>query len=225
MKIFHPQLNRFATKVLGKAPLQTVLVVPFLLQIVGTVGIVGWLSLQNGQRAVNDVAALLREEITERIKDKIQTYMSIPHIVNHLNVQAVKLGQLKLENKQKMEQHFLQQIQYFDSISIIYYASTETGEHSGAIRTKDGILISAADASTNNKLARFSVDSQGNRVKMVQISDRAYDPRTRPWYVAAKTAKKPVWSQIYTDFLTRDLAITAAMPIYDERGNLLGVTA
>ncbi|MGL5062311.1 MAG: PAS domain S-box protein, partial [Microcoleus sp.] len=46
-----------------------------------------------------------------------------------------------------------------------------------------------------------------------------------PWYVAAKTAKKPVWSQIYTDFLTRDLAITAAMPIYDERGNLLGVTA
>jgi PAS domain S-box-containing protein len=224
MKIFSPQLNRFAAKVLGKTPLQTVLVVPFLIQIVGTVGVVGWLSFQNGQRAVNDVAAQLREEITERIRDKIQNYMSIPHIVNHLNVQGVRLGQLNLEDKQKLEHHFLEQIQYFDSISIIY-TGKENGEHSGAIRTKNGILISAADASTNYKLARFTADSQGNRVNRVQISETTYDPRTRPWYVAAKAARKPVWSQIYTDFLTRDLAITAAMPIYDDRGQLLGVAA
>jgi hypothetical protein len=81
MNMFPKHLNRLATKIIGKARLQTVLVLPFLLQVVGTVGVVGLLSFQNGQRAVNDVAAQLRGEITDRIKDRIENYMSIPHIV------------------------------------------------------------------------------------------------------------------------------------------------
>jgi PAS domain S-box-containing protein len=222
MTMFSKPLNRFATKIIGKAPLQTVFVVPFLVQVVGTVGLVGWLSFQNGQRAVNDVAAQLRGEISDRIKDRMENYMSIPHIVNHLNVQSLKLGQLNLEEKPKLEHHFLEQIQYFDSISIIY-TGQENGEHSGAIRTKNGTLISAADRSTGNKLARYTADSQGNRVHLVQISPNIYDPRTRPWYIAAAAAKKPIWTPIYTDFLTRELAITAALPIYDDAGKLLGV--
>ncbi len=222
MNMFPKPLNRFATKIIGKVPLQTVLVVPFLVQIIGTVGVVGWLSFQNGQRAVNDVAAQLRGEISDRIKDRMENYMSIPHIVNHLNVQGVKLGQLKLEETQKLEHHFLEQIQYFDSISIIY-TGKENGDHSGAIRTKYQTLISAADISTGNKLARFTADSQGNRVKLVEISPKIYDPRLRPWYIAAAAARKPIWTPIYTDFLTRELAITAALPIYDDAGKLLGV--
>ncbi|MEG3879428.1 PAS domain S-box protein [Microcoleus sp. herbarium7] len=220
--MFPKRLNRWATKIIGKAPLQTVLVVPFLVQIVGTVGVVGWLSFQNGQRAVNDVADQLRAEITARIKDRMENYMSIPHIVNRLNVQGIKLGQLNLEDKQKLELHFLEQIQYFDSISIIY-TGKENGDHSGAIRTKDRILISAADKSTGNKLARFTADSQGKRLQLVQISPKIYNPTMRPWYIAAAAAKKPIWTPIYTDFLTREQAITAAMPIYDEAGKLLGV--
>jgi hypothetical protein len=57
----------------------------------------------------------------------------------------------------------------------------------------------------------------------VQISPNIYDPRIRPWYIAAAAAKKPIWTPIYTDFLTRELAITAAMPIYDDAGKLIGV--
>ena len=220
--MFPKRLNRFASTIIGKAPLQTVLVVPFLVQIVGTVGIVGWLSFQNGQRAVNDVAAQLRREISDRIKDRMENYMSIPHIVNRLNVQGVKLGQLNLEETQRLEHHFLEQIQYFDSISIIY-TGQENGDHSGAIRTTDRILISAADKSTGNKLARYTADSKGKRLQLVQISPKIYDPRIRPWYIAAAAAKKPIWTPIYTDFLTRELAITAAMPIYDDAGKLLGV--
>lgn len=220
--MFPKTLNRFARKIIGKSPLQTVLVVPFLVQIVGIVGVVGWLSFQNGQRAVNDVAAQLRAEISDRIKDRIENYMSIPHIVNHLNVQGIKLGQLNLEDKPKLEHHFLEQIQYFESISIIY-TGKENGEHSGAIRTKERTLISSADRSTGNKLARYTADSQGNRVQLAQISPNIYDPRIRPWYRAAVAAKKSVWTPIYTDFLTRELAITAALPIYDDAGKLLGV--
>ena len=37
-------------------PLGWILVVPFVLQIVAAVGLTGWLSFRNGQKAVNDVA-------------------------------------------------------------------------------------------------------------------------------------------------------------------------
>ena len=59
-------LNRVVAKVSGKATLRTVLIVPFVLQIVGAVGLVGYLSWRNGQQAVNDVASKLRREISDR---------------------------------------------------------------------------------------------------------------------------------------------------------------
>lgn len=43
-------------KIASKVPLRIVLIVPFVLQIFGTVGLVGYLSLRNGRKAVNDVA-------------------------------------------------------------------------------------------------------------------------------------------------------------------------
>ncbi|MEP6517461.1 hypothetical protein [Microcoleus vaginatus] len=39
-----------------KLRLRTALVVPFVLQIVAAVGLVGYLSFHNGQKAVNDLA-------------------------------------------------------------------------------------------------------------------------------------------------------------------------
>ena len=52
-------------------PLRLLLVVPFIAQIFMAVGLIGWLSLQNGQRAVNNVAQQLRGEITARIDQEL----------------------------------------------------------------------------------------------------------------------------------------------------------
>ncbi|TAG55098.1 MAG: hypothetical protein EAZ28_23400 [Oscillatoriales cyanobacterium] len=49
-------------KLIGSAPLRAVLIVPFVLQIMGAVGIVGYLSFRNGQKAVNDLASQLRTD-------------------------------------------------------------------------------------------------------------------------------------------------------------------
>jgi hypothetical protein len=44
-----PKANKFI-------PLRLILVVPFVLQIFAAVGLVGFLSFRNGQKAVNDLA-------------------------------------------------------------------------------------------------------------------------------------------------------------------------
>ncbi|HEY9660976.1 MAG TPA: HAMP domain-containing protein, partial [Allocoleopsis sp.] len=52
-----------------------------------------------------------------------------------------------------------------------------------------------------------------------------YDPRTRPWYKAAKAAATATWSEIYLDFDALVPVITASQPVYDARGQLKGVCA
>jgi hypothetical protein len=46
-----------------KLRLPTALLVPFILQIVATVGLVGYLSFRSGQRAINDLANQLQKEV------------------------------------------------------------------------------------------------------------------------------------------------------------------
>jgi len=50
-----------------------------------------------------------------------------------------------------------------------------------------------------------------------------FDPRTRPWYNAAKQANGLIWTDVFEDYLGRGLAITCAKPFYDARGNIAGV--
>ena len=78
--------------------LRTVLIVPFVLQIVGTVGLVGYLSYKNGQQAVNEVASQLLREISDRTADHISTYLKTPHLINSTNADAIRLGQLDIKN-------------------------------------------------------------------------------------------------------------------------------
>ncbi len=59
-------LNRTIANVASKAPLRTIIIVLFVLQILGAVSLGGYLSSRKGQQAVNSVAAQWRREISDR---------------------------------------------------------------------------------------------------------------------------------------------------------------
>ncbi|RRR72832.1 MAG: HAMP domain-containing protein [Candidatus Viridilinea halotolerans] len=52
-----------------------------------------------------------------------------------------------------------------------------------------------------------------------------FDPRVRPWYLAAREAGTIVWTDAYVDANTGLLTTTCAQPIYDSQGNFIGVVA
>lgn len=64
--------------------LKTVLIVPFVLQVISVVGIVGYLSFLNGQKAVNNIANQLRQELATRIKSELTAYLQTPEKFNNL---------------------------------------------------------------------------------------------------------------------------------------------
>ncbi len=52
-----------------------------------------------------------------------------------------------------------------------------------------------------------------------------FDPRTRPWYIAARQRGETVWTDTYVDANTGDLTTTCATPLYDGEGRFIGVAA
>ena len=52
---------------------------------------------------------------------------------------------------------------------------------------------------------------------------RAFDPRARPWYRLAREKLHSVWTELYVDANTKKLNVTAATPVRDGSGKLLGV--
>jgi PAS domain S-box-containing protein len=228
MNMFPKQLNRLATKIIGKTPLQTVLVVPFLLQVIGTVGIVGWLSFQNGQRAVNDVAAQLRREISNRVYDRVKSYLEVPQQVNQINYHALQQGLLNFQKLSEAELYFWRQVQAFPSLGNAGLANTKG--QSFRVGWIDRQSISEQPQVVEQltpgggDLYYYDIDQNANRVKLAKKVPN-YDPRNRPFYTSAVKQGKPTWSEVYINFGYNVLQIKASRPFYDGSGKLLGVIA
>lgn len=213
-----------AIKVSFKVPLRAVLVVPFVLQIFAAVGLTGWLSLRNGQQAVNEVTRQLRKEVSDHIQERLQHYLEIPHLLNQINTNAIQLDQLNLQDTSSLSRHFWKQKDLFDLVTVsgIYFGSTQ-GEFVGlGFQDNATWQISRAGKSTDGKFLSYASDSQGHLTTLLQIGKK-YDPRLRPWYIEAVQAGKPTWSEIYTDFKDPRLTITLGQPVYNKAGVLRGV--
>ncbi|MEG4988805.1 PAS domain S-box protein [Microcoleus sp. BR0-C5] len=209
-------------KMSGKVPIRIVLVVPFALQTFAAVGLTGWLSLRNGRIAVNDVAAQLRAEVTSRIQQHIYTYIKTPHQINQLNLDAIRLGILNVQDADNLQRYFSKQITTFDKISYIQFAS-EQKDFIGVERLDDGKLqVQISNQSTGYNFYSYAPSEFGEPTKLLKTTLN-YDPRIRPWYIAPLRAGKPTWSKIYTYFDAPKLAITAAQPVYGDDGKLIGV--
>jgi two-component system sensor histidine kinase ChiS len=201
-----------------------VLVVPFVVQIMGVVGLTGWLAWRNGQQAVDDLALQLRSQVSTQVKMYLSHYLENPDLINNLNAKAIRLGEVKLENSASIERHLWHQIQLFHSVSFIQFG-TETGEFVGVERLKpDRINIVIAGKETGNNFSVFATDDRGRRGGLIR-SKPDYDPRKRPWYIAPAKEGKTAWSKIYIGFGSQKLTIAKGLPLYAETGKLLGVTA
>jgi PAS domain S-box-containing protein len=219
-----PSLTLRVSKLTKNVQLRHILVVPFVLQISLAVGLTGWLSIHNGQRAVNEVAIQLRNEITARIQQYLKIYIETPHKINQLNANAIQLGEVNIQKLSILEQHLWYQLKTFDTVTAVYVGS-EYGEHVAVERADNGqFQVKLSGKSTGNEIRIYAADQPGHYTQLLR-SKPNYDPRTRPWYQSAVKSKTANWGGIYRLFATPKYVLNASLPIYDDGGNLLGVAA
>jgi len=213
--------------------LRTALSIPFVLLILLGVGLTGWLSLQNSERAINDVTLQLRQEISTRIQEHLDYYLQIPQTANLHIINGLQHGLVELGQSQMMIQHFIHQLKVNPHLSHLQI-STPQGETIGIEHGEDGFFrLELANEVTNFDLHVYKVDTEGKKIqaKPLRIIPN-YDPRQLDWYVKAKAQLHPHWSirsgksqwSHILNFLGHTwLALSYSTPIFTVDGELQAV--
>jgi diguanylate cyclase (GGDEF)-like protein len=212
------------------------LTVPFILQLGLVVGLVGYLSYRNGQHAVEDLTGQLMDSVGVRVEQKLNSYLSLPWLVNQSNRDAVLRGAIDLDFTRspaapstlstiQREQYLWQQMQLFPALAWISLG-TETGDTMGIWRPdeQEKLQFSISNRSTQYFGTYYATNDKGLRTTQLKVEKPAFDPRTRPWYQAALTAKEGIWTSIYAGFTPGTIFVAASQPLYDRTGKLLGVS-
>jgi signal transduction histidine kinase/DNA-binding response OmpR family regulator len=201
--------------------LRLVLVLPFVLQIVGAVGLVGYLSFRNGQEAINDLADRLMAKNNSLVSERLNNYLEIPQKVNKTNLDAIDIGLLKLDDRERVGRYFWQQLRTYNFSYVSYTLSNGDFIGAGYIYENAPAVIEEVSAIAKGKNYTYTTDDLGNRVKLKEVYD--FNPLLEDSYIQTEKAKKPIWSKVYAwNNGTAGLAIAASRPIYDRKNQFAG---
>ncbi|CAC5343301.1 MULTISPECIES: SpoIIE family protein phosphatase [Planktothrix] len=208
-----------------KIRLKTALVFPFILQITIAVGLVGYFSFKNGQKAVENLAQQLIESVSVRIENHVLEYFNKSFQVLRITEDNVKAGTLDLNDFEGLKQYFWNVVAEGDLESYLSYGN-EQGEFIGVEHLETNqVQLKIRTLETEPMREVYRLDEWGNRAEFLKQAE--YDPRQRPWYQAAKQAQKPTWSSIYPFFSRQNtdtaLGMSAVWPVFDQDRNLQGV--
>ena len=213
--------------------LRWVLVIPFVLPV-GVVGLVGYLSYRSGQQATETLVNQLLNQTSERVSDRLDSFLQIPQETVAVNRLAIKQGTLNLNNLKPLRQILWQQIQAKPSLTsnafwseggrAISYSRIVSEEVQTLVEKATGqpvalntILLGEVQS---NQRQYYLVDSQGQpRRLLYQIRDNY---RSAPWYRDAKQMSKLGWTPISQGHILPILQTMAVAPIYEPSGKLQG---
>lgn len=215
-------------KTFRKIRLSTTLVVPFVLQIITTVGLVGYLSFRNGQKAVQELATQLNTEITARVVQKLENHLSLPNQISQVNQVVLERNLLNLnqslsaQQRQTLRRYLLELTRQNPGITSVWIMMETQREYADSQRLEDGSLVYHQYGQlTDYHLETRKTDRQGNLTE--RISYKPFAPRQRPWYIAAVKAGKPVWADIYSYVSDSKLVLALSQPLYNSSGDLLAI--
>jgi diguanylate cyclase (GGDEF)-like protein len=216
------------TRKTQKISLPWMLTVPFMVQVVAVVSLVGYLSYRNGQRSVEDLTDQLMNSVGDRIEQKLVRYLEAAQFANQMNANATLRDALDLnfdEPSAERDLYLWQQMQMFPNLAWISIGSEQGGSSNGINRpgAEQSLQMSVANRSTQYYGTYYAM-KEGVRTDLLRVERPVFDARTRPWYRAAIAAKRAVWTNIYPGFTPGTIFIAASQPLYNSAGQVIGVS-
>ncbi|MFB2896179.1 PAS domain S-box protein [Aerosakkonemataceae cyanobacterium BLCC-F50] len=229
-----PKHQRFFRKI----PLHWVLVVPFVLQTVGAVGLVGYFSYRSGQEAVEDLAHRLLAQVSQRVSDRLDRYLQTSQQIVAINHLAVKQGSLNINDFEQLRQHLWQQMnlnplltsnsfwsQEGEAIGYIRFLSEQERDYASKLTGKNVIpgrkYFMKINKLNPSQRQFYQIDDRGTPKKLI-YSTVDVDFQKLPWYRQVKAARKQIWSSIYVNRIIPLLQIQALAPVYNSAEKFQG---
>jgi signal transduction histidine kinase/DNA-binding NarL/FixJ family response regulator len=207
------QLKRSVAQVVNQVPLRAVLVIPFVLQLVGTVGLVGYFSFKNGEQAVNTLSTQVMDRTGKLVDQHLTNYVDLSYKLIQGHLRAYDQGILDLNNSQATERYFWNQIQLFD-LGYTSFIRTD-GRMTGAGYYKGRMVIDEVNRSANGELMIHSFDAGADGERGKLFDTQVFDPRQEASYKLATEAGQLMWSGVYNWADAPEvLAIAMVTPVY-----------
>ena len=213
-----------------KISLRLLLIAPFVLQIVGAVGLVGYFSYRSGQKAVEDMAKSLMTEIGDRIDQNLNSYLSAPEQLTKTNASLIRQGILDPQNLPALQTHFAQQLPIFPGVSGTAIANEEKDFLEVSRGASNQLTVRILDASESENFYRYRADITGKTYELLQTrtdyNPHNDPPKGKPWYGAAREAKKGTWKIVVNLARGKDNPVLDAayyLPFEEAQGEFQGV--
>jgi methyl-accepting chemotaxis protein len=203
-----------------------------LLPLLTSVGLLGFIGFENGRRTADKLANQRMIGLSRQIDERVKGLLHQPILINTTNIDAIRLGQLNLQNPNNLERHFWHQMKLYKNVNGIQFGYEETGKLRGLIREREeeeeklGFDIVDANSNNVNTLYKYDVEGEGYRSKNEPKKFSGYDTKKRLWYTTAVKAGELTWTEIFKkkSAKTVQLRVSAVQPVYEnDKKKLIGV--
>jgi PAS domain S-box-containing protein len=215
--------------------LQTLLIIPFVLQVLGITGLVGYLSYRSGQRAVEKLAHQVMEKTSSLVTHDLNSYLQSAHRINQSHIAALRSGAITINNLDSLHRYITLQLFENQAVTSLLYGNPQgdfrfinrvrpsdfgrnASLQAGDLPYEAGVATAASPSVVNI----YTVDENGNELRRVETIAKV-DVRERPWYQQAVEQGKPGWSKPFQIGRSEVLAINAYAPFYNQDQQLQGV--
>jgi diguanylate cyclase (GGDEF)-like protein len=211
---------------LSRFSLRTLLTLPYVLLVLLLAGIVGWLSYRAGSNAVDNLSGQLLTETVHRIAQAVDRHVggSAAVLDAAFPPEVEAPADLSREIDLLRTRFWLATSVHRDPNNYAYYGDRQ-GRFFGLWRysESEAELRLRVQGEGPRTIQRFTgIDGP---LGVATQEPRVFDPRERPWFVAAQNSPKPVWTAVYLDFKTNALVATRTKRVNNNAGQFEGVVA
>jgi adenylate cyclase len=222
-----------------KLRIQISMLVSFLLVLMITCGSIIYYDYIRTTRAFLAQVDKDIENATQTILQATITYIEPAKVMTQISAGLVQKDTNILDSSIKLVDFAIKSLTVYPQIAGFYHGD-QTGNSLSISRVVPGSKFPFSVQEQLPSLAEYEVriisrasggipseyylfkDKNGITVAVNQrpVSSEYYDPRTRPWFIDAVKARKPVWSNPYVFATSKEIGITAANPIIGTNGNV-----
>jgi diguanylate cyclase (GGDEF)-like protein len=211
---------------LAKFSLRTLLTLPYVLLVLLLAAIVGLLSYRAGSGAVDNLSGQLLTETVRRIAQSVDRHVAgSAAVLDAAFPEGVHAPTDVSSDVALLRTRFwLATSVHRDPNNYAYYGDRQ-GRFFGLWRysASEAELRIRDTGAGPRSIFRFSgIDGT---LSAPTKENRIFDPRERPWYAAAQSSARAVWTSVYLDFKTNELVATRTRRVNNAQGEFEGVVA
>lgn len=208
-------------------PLLAVLVVPFALQAIAAVGVVGYFSAHNRQQVMHHLASQQAVEVGQRLEQNLMRDLRTCAEMTRNTAAVIELGGLNRHDRRTLQHLFEAQLERFDRVKAM--AMVDEHQTLFAVEKQHGLTtVQRHNKVSGNVLNRYLTNSLTDEPQPSPGSvENPEFPASDGWYLTAMSAQKPFWRLAEGLTATGQPILTAVnvQPLYDRAARFQGVLA